>query len=300
MIFQIDMTNNERIEAYFRNELGETEKQQLLQDVKTDTSLNSEFKFQESVTDGIKAYRKKELIAKLDNIQIATTSQSLLLKTIGIIGIASIATIGTYMWLNQNVDTAPAQPESNIEEVVQEPTAGSSNNSNSTTAAANEDEPTDKETLASNEAPNKESTKAQEAVTPKRTTPTQTEIESPTIVVPQVEEPESGESMTDEEDLSAPEAMSTSSVKLSTRNDVEVKLSKKYTFHYQIVDEALVLYGKFNESPFEVIELKTNEGINSYLYFKENFYSLLTDTEDIRPLNQIENKELINELQKRR
>jgi hypothetical protein len=294
------MTNNERIEAYFRNELGETEQQHLLQDVKTDKSLNSDFKFQESVTDGIKAFRKKELIAKLDNIQIATTSQSLLLKTIGIVGIATIATIGTYMWLNQDIGTIPTQPESNIEELVQEPTEGSSNNSNSLAASANEDESSEKEDLASIEENSKEVAKLEETITPERNAPTTAETVAPTIVVPEFNEPESGESMTDEEDLSAPDAMSTSSVKLSTRNDVEVKLSKKYTFHYQIVDEALVLYGSFNESPFEVIELKTNEGINSYLYFKENFYSLLTDSKEIRPLYQIENKELINELQKRR
>lgn len=287
------MTNNERIEAYFNNEIPEADKQQLMQDIESDASLKSEFQFQQGVIDGIKDYRKKELISRLDNIQVASTGQSIILKTLGIAGIATVVTIGSYMWINQgeevianeetnNTEQLVAQPEENTEKVV--------------------DSFEDK-SLAEENNPNKEveSVKEEEIA---ESDPAKTDKEEiafiPDVVVPNVQEPETDSTVSLDEDLSAPEAIASSTTELSTRSDVQVKLSKKYEFHYQIKNGGLILYGKFNDSPFEVIELKTNQGINSYLYFKNQFYSLTDKSEDINPLVILTNKELIKELEKRR
>ncbi len=287
------MTNNERIEAYFNNEIPEADKQQLMQDIESDASLKSEFQFQQGVIDGIKDYRKKELISRLDNIQVASTGQSIILKTLGIAGIATVVTIGSYMWINQgeevianeetnNTEQLVAQPEENTEKVV--------------------DSFEDK-SLAEENNPNKEveSVKEEEIA---EAAPAKTDKEEiafiPDVVVPNVQEPETDSTVSLDEDLSAPEAIASSTTELSTRSDVQVKLSKKYEFHYQIKNGGLILYGKFNDSPFEVIELKTNQGINSYLYFKNQFYSLTDKSEDINPLVILTNKELIKELEKRR
>lgn len=287
------MTNYERIEAYLNNELSESEGQQLMQDVNSDPSLKSEFQFQESVIDGIKDYRKKELIARLDNIQVASTGQSMLLKAIGLVGIATVVSVGTYFWVNSG-DDLPINIEetNNTEQIVTQPEEAQE-------AAIDEIK---KDDIAEEEAVTTEtvaetvdSTPAVTA-TPKEDKPTVI----PDVVIPDVEEPESGTSLDVEEDLSAPEAMAASSIRLRSSTDVEVKLNKKYDFHYQVKNGGLILYGNFNNSPFEVIELNTNQGINSYLYFENHFYSLANDSEEIKPLKAIENKELIKELEKRR
>jgi hypothetical protein len=292
------MTNNERIEAYFNNELPEADKQQLMQDINSDASLKSEFQFQESVIDGIKDYRKKELIARLDNIQIVSAGQSLLLKTIGVVGIATVVTVGTYMWLNRaedqgittddvtNTEQLLTQPEETQAEVVNEIDPGSA----VADEEINEEEQVNKELVAvpvETETASIKSDKDDSTLVPE-------------VIIPDVQEPETGSSVNVDEDLSAPEAMSSSTIRLRSSTDVEVKLSKKYDFHYRVKDGGLVLFGNFNDSPFEVIELKTNQGINLYLYFEDHFYSLANDSEDIKPLLVIENKELIKELEKRR
>ena len=287
------MTNYERIEAYLNNELSESEGQQLMQDVNSDPSLKSEFQFQESVIDGIKDYRKKELIARLDNIQVASTGQSMLLKAIGLVGIATVVSVGTYFWVNSGDDLPINNEEkNNIEQIVTQPEEPQE-------VAIDEIK---KDDIAEEEAVTTEtvaetvdSTPAVTA-TPKEDKPTVI----PDVVIPDVEEPESGTSLDVEEDLSAPEAMAASSIRLRSSTDVEVKLNKKYDFHYQVKNGGLILYGNFNNSPFEVIELNTNQGINSYLYFENHFYSLANDSEEIKPLKAIENKELIKELEKRR
>lgn len=290
------MTNNERIEAYFNNELPEADKQQLMQDINSDASLKSEFQFQESIIDGIKDYRKKELIARLDNIQIVSAGQSILLKTIGAVGIAAVVTVGTYMWLNRaddqlitsddlaNTEQLFNQPEETLAEVASEVDSGS------IVEEVNEEEQVNKELVAVPVEAEPAAVKSDEDDT----------AAIPKVIIPEVQEPESGSSVDVDEDLSAPEAMASSTIRLRSSTDVEVKLSKKYDFHYQVKNGGLILFGNFNESPFEVIELKTNLGINSYLYFEDHFYALTNDSEEIKPLLVIENKELIKELEKRR
>ncbi|RLD22566.1 MAG: hypothetical protein DRI71_07320 [Bacteroidetes bacterium] len=288
------MTNNERIEAYFNNELTGSEGQQLMQDINSDASLKSEYQFQQGVIDGIKDYRKKELIARLDNIQIASTGQSVLLKTIGVVGIATVVTVGSYLWVNR-ADDQPINPAEVIktEEVVTQ--------SEEPQQIATATEEAEKESIVEEEKPATKIVADKVDTTPVASTPKE---ESPTVipdvVIPEVDEPETGTSTDVDEDLSAPEAMAASSIRLRSSTDVEVKLNKKYDFHYQVKDGGLILYGNFNNSPFEVIELKTNQGINSYLYFEDHFYSLTNDSEDIKPLMVIDNKELIKELEKRR
>ena len=286
------MTNNERIEAYFNNELPEADKQQLMQDINSDASLKSEFQFQESVIDGIKDYRKKELIARLDNIEVVSTGQSILLKTIGAVGIAAVVTVGTYMWINRAEDQPMISEEvNNTEQLVTQP-------EETQEEVANEIEPNN---IIEEEKANTEL--VAEAVETERTAVKSNKDDSaviPDVIIPEVQEPESGSSVDVDEDLSAPEAMASSTIRLRSSTDVEVKLSKKYNFHYQVKNGGLILFGNFNDSPFEVIELKTNQGINSYLYFEDHFYSLANDSEEIKPLKIIENEQLIKELEKRR
>ena len=287
------MTNYERIEAYLNNELSESEGQQLMQDINSDPSLKSEFQFQESVIDGIKDYRKKELIARLDNIQVASTGQSMLLKAIGIVGIATVVSVGTYFWVN-NTDEQPIDIEetNNTEQIV----TPSEEPQELAIEEIKKEDIAEEETIATEKV--EETVDSTPAVTETPKEDKSTVI--PDVIIPDVEEPESGTSLDVEEDLSAPEAMASSSIRLRSSTDVEVKLNKKYDFHYQVKNGGLILYGNFNDSPFEVIELNTNQGINSYLYFEDHFYSLANDSEDIKPLKVIENKELIKELEKRR
>lgn len=281
------MTNSERIEAYFNNELPEAEKQQLLNDVNSDPSLKSEFQFQQEVVDGIKAFRKKELIARLDNVQIASTGQAVLLKTLGVIGIAGIATVSTFMWVNNNSDNETVIDKTEI--VLPQETEQPSEVTE--TIAPVTDEKEDKLVIKPI---------VQNKIAEKEVIPQESAADMPSIVIPEVMEPDSSSDAILEDDLEAPEAIGSSEINISTSTNVNVVLSKKYTFHYQVKEGQLTLYGDFEDAPFEVIEMKTNKGIKSYLYYKNNFFGLNNISEDILPLKRIDNKGLIEELEKRR
>ena len=54
------MTNQEKIEAYFDNQLSADEQKDLFSQLESDASLKKEFEFQEEIVEGLKAYRKQE------------------------------------------------------------------------------------------------------------------------------------------------------------------------------------------------------------------------------------------------
>ena len=92
------MKNFEKLEAYFNNELNDSEKNDFLEEVGSNTELKSEYIFQKEVIDGIKEARKTELKAMLDNVPIASAStvDTGLIKLL--VGGAATIIIGTSMW----------------------------------------------------------------------------------------------------------------------------------------------------------------------------------------------------------
>ncbi|MEP2510745.1 MAG: hypothetical protein ABJH72_15380, partial [Reichenbachiella sp.] len=72
--------------------------------------------------------------------------------------------------------------------------------------------------------------------------------------------------------------------------------SRKYNFHYRLEDNRLFLYGKFSESPYEIIEISTPGSKKLFFYYHGDFYQLRKNASSITPLSKIENRELIHEL----
>src|SRR5210317_27817 len=103
------MTNKERIEAYFDDQLSTTEKESLLRDIDSNQSLKAEFEFQQEVIEGIQAYRKQELISRLNSVEIASVGNSALIKILGLIGALTILTGGLYWYLTTNELSQDAQ-----------------------------------------------------------------------------------------------------------------------------------------------------------------------------------------------
>ena len=283
------MTNRERIEAYFDNQLSTTEEESLLRDIESDSSLKTEFEFQQDIVEGIQAYRKEQLIARLNNVKVASTGTSTLTKVIGTMGVAAIITGGLFWYFDS--DKAVQIPVGKIEVV-----------SKSSPVKGNDLETIPAEQNGENIVAEKaESSSANDNSTDSNMPASKsTESTTPDVQVPDMVEPDSEGISAVDDDSRAPESLSTQSVAVSSSGDVEIKLDKKYNFHYQVLNGDLTLYGEFNDSKFEVIELKTNLGIKLYLYYNNRYFELKNDSEKIRPLVPVESKEIITELDKRR
>lgn len=281
------MTSKERIEAFFDDQLSTTEKEGLLRDIESDQSLKAEYEFQKEVVEGIQAYRKQELIAKLNTIEVASVGSSTLIKILGTLGIAAVVSGGLFWYINND------QVEPNVEEkleVVEEPTI-QDNDKVPTEAfdktAADNDLQVKEEVVIDNQESNTE-------VIPEISETT------PDVQIPEMTEPDSEGISAVEDDREVPVSMKTESLSITSTADVEIKLDKRYNFHYQVVNGDLSLYGDFKDSKFEIIELKTSVGLKLYLYYGERYFELKDDSQEVRPLQPVDNKSVITELDKRR
>jgi vacuolar-type H+-ATPase subunit E/Vma4 len=281
------MTNRERIEAYFDDQLSTTEKESLLRDIESDPSLKAEFDFQNEVVEGIQNFRKEELITRLNNVEVASVGTSALTKIIGTIGVAAIVTGGLYWYFGS--EPSVDLPEDKVE-IIEEGTSEQEIDM----VTPKEEEPTEVIVIdKASESTNEESSE------PASTRRQQAES-SADVNVPVMVEPATDGIAAVEDNHDAPESLNSEPVSVTSSADVEIKLDKQYKFHYQVVDGDLTLFGDFNKSKFELIELKTNLGIKLYLYYNELYYELKSDSSEIRPLVPLDNQEVIDELEKRR
>jgi hypothetical protein len=71
--------------------------------------------------------------------------------------------------------------------------------------------------------------------------------------------------------------------------------SKKYTFHYQFNKGKLMLYGSFDMTLYEILEIK-GENHSVFMFYKDNYYLLNERQSSITTLEPIKDKALIARL----
>jgi hypothetical protein len=78
------------------------------------------------------------------------------------------------------------------------------------------------------------------------------------------------------------------------------KNNKKYSFHYQIRDGQIFLYGPFEKGLYEIMEFFSENKRTIFLFHQNNYYLLNDETEKVRPLAPITDPVLIKKLKEYR
>ena len=94
------------------------------------------------------------------------------------------------------------------------------------------------------------------------------------------------------EDLATP---GRSTLSVSKMEVITSPASKKYTFHYEFSESKLHLYGPFDKSLFEILEIN-GDGHAVFLFYKENYYLLDEDQHTVTPLAPIREGSLLKKL----
>ena len=281
------MKHIDKVAAYFDNELSEAEKQDFLKELEANPELKSEFEFQQQVVEGIQAARKAELKAMLDNVPVAsvgTSSTSIIYKAI--LGGAATILVGTGIYWYYFSSNTPA-------ESVQEPVTIEYTDKEQVVEIDNsdvnlEDNNIESQQNAHSEADNKRSSKVENK-------PSGT----PKVNMPEMPDTDDGfaSKTLPEESLEVPKTVRNASVNLNSKIDVEVKMKKKYDFHYQFASGKLVLYGDFDDSLFEVLELNVQDESTLYLFYKSNYYYLNDRSGEISELEAVKDEPLKEKLE---
>ena len=271
------MENFEKLEAYFNNELNDSEKSDFLREIESNTELKSEYNFQNEVINGIKEARKAELKAMLDNVTIISVSTvSTGLMKILAVGTATLI-VGTAIWYYYNT-TTPLEIDNENTLIEIAPL-------------------TENDSLIKNETEELKKENDSITITEESGKTNTTKIvnnDNPTIITPVL--PSSADEIISqslpEENLEIPNDISKANINLASKVDIEIKLKKKYSFHYQYSQGKLILYGNFEEDLFEILELNKENEVEIYLYYKSNYYYIEDKSDSIIPLKSVKSERL--------
>lgn len=278
------MSQFELVEDYLTHRMDDGARSAFEEQMNADPQLKAEVNLQKGIIEGVKSARAAELKAMLNNVPVGGASSAIT----GKIAIATISAgiLGTVLYFGFK----PGAPEDTIaptEEITTEqpltPSVETPKEQIESIAESVDVQPAEPEKKEKNTSPKEVKPKKIEKVTP------------PSIDVMDFTE----DVNSSKEEVAAPRStnkptLSASSIEVEFDNS-----NKNYSFHYQFKDSRLALYGPFDSSLYEIIEL--NGTVHSvFLYYNDSYYHLDEKEHEIVPLIMIRDTELLRKLEEYR
>jgi hypothetical protein len=301
------MNTSERIELYLSGNMNQAQLDEMKELINADNNLASEIDLQKSIIESIKLNRKLALKASLNSIPssailefAAQTVRATYLKIAAMV-VGSVFTLGVVTYFVNKKVSEPAQTTTNLNELETksiEPTKDASiiENKIIETVGTNPKLEIDSKKITINSKTvkienklksKKLATKAKSAETNRSFLDNKFESESETVVKSDLKE--------NKEFIASGQSSKTAEIDITSIKD------DKHKFHYSKKENLLSLYGDFDDSPYEILELNDSSGQVMYLYYKNTYYSL-RDTKNggIEKLKKIYDEKTIQDLVKAR
>ncbi|MBS1682884.1 MAG: hypothetical protein JST48_14325 [Bacteroidetes bacterium] len=275
------MENFELIDDYLRGRLEGQDKQNFEQQMRADPTLQSEVTMQQMVIEGIKKARMAELKTMLSQVPVAgLTSVAGISASQVIIGAFTAGAVLTAaLFYFKPSEEMPSNPVVKTEKTIVQ-----NNKDKAPTTDSVYIEPIIKK-KDSEVAPSKD--------IKSKVTSTKQIIPKLQVTDPTDEINNSSTANNNAISINKHEAISTSKI------EVEVTDSNEYSFHYQFKQDKLILYGTFDKSLYEIIEV--NGDVRSiFLFYKDAYYLINEKQSSIAPLLPIKDQQLIKKLKEYR
>lgn len=286
------MANYKQIQSlfdtYFQGKMDPAEQAEFEIQLHNDPLLQGEFELQKDVVNTIRESRKQDIKARLDQVKVGGPQSFNFVNVAASVTLATVISVGSYLYFNNEAEKELNQVDltASIEQAYQV-----EENIPSMPEAIIDRNETE-QSLISEQRP-------QSTVSSTETSTTQPGI----VEIPQLEMPAVPESMEDvnslelEDDL-ANSSMGFDAIRSSDVPSFEIKSQyKEDLFHYQFYDGKLYLYGDFNQTPYNILELKADNKRQVFLNHQNAFYLLNLNQKEMAPLVEIKDSTLIKELE---
>lgn len=283
------MTNFNLIDDYLTNRLSESEKVTFEQQVASDPSLKADVELQKNILDGIKSARASELKAMLNNVPIGTTvsvSFSAMKMAAGIIGAGILIGSLYYYFQPKGLTDGP-----NLSTSIQDSLQG-----NDSVESTEKIIPTEAPSQENNIQPVVAEPTLEKATESKGENKKTSAVNQPKL---EVADPTDELSSADNQSELVLTENSKSSVILSHIQVETNSSSKKFNFHYQFSNGKLQLYGPFDKSLYEILEIN-GDSHSVFLFYRENYYLLDESQNQITQLPLIKDGALLEKLKEYR
>ena len=276
------MSNFELIDDYLSNRLNEQDRTAFEHQLQGDPTLKGDVEFQRQVVQGVRQARAVELKNLLNNVPVSGISWSGGKAAASVIT-AGLVAVSLYIYFKEDI-----QPVTPIEEIQQEITTPPADNLVEHSVTPMPEQSANERTSAGTE-------QLKEKPKVLKETATSTPVRKPDI---QVVDP-SSELTESKPEATANVAHGRSEISASKMEVMTGLSDKKHNFHYQFSQGKLLLYGPFDKSLYEILEIH-GEGHAVFLFYKENYYLLDERQEEITELKYIRDAELIKKLKEYR
>jgi hypothetical protein len=279
------MNSFELIDDYLTNRLTGDEKIAFEKQVEADPSLKTDLQLQKVILESVKKARAAELKTMLQNVPIGGSTGiaqfSVMKMAAGIIGAGLLLAALSYYFSNTG-DNGPNMSTS-LEDSIKK-------------VNPNDFEPLEEPlaTTAKEEKKNERQPKVENKPDPK-TTENPVKTAAPATkpkmdLVDPTKDMLEGDSRPLTSQQTPKKPVSTSHIKVDVLTD-----DKKYSFHYQFSEGKLHLYGAFDTSLYEILEIN-GEMHRVFMFYKDQYYLLDENQTKAAPLQPIMDPELISKL----
>ncbi|MEM7551771.1 MAG: hypothetical protein AAF363_18970 [Bacteroidota bacterium] len=294
---------DEKLDAYLRGDLDENSKSNFLNEVNQNPELQSKISFEKQLVEGIKEARVLEIKKNLSSIPVSyqpgfwesvgsakvAISSGIVVGLLGISAYIFLPDDDTVLKESDLVDVTEIQELNDISNsVTDSDNIIVENNTSQNTDSKGVTEDIDDEIVPKVEfAPINDIKISVEAES-------NNEVET---FDPSILEPEDNfisPSSSDLKNVEKDESHKT----LYESTTIERIDDGEHDFHYQFYNKKLFLYGSFSKSPYEIIELNSEEGRQYFLYYDHDFYPLDRDRDEIGELKALRDSSLESRLRK--
>ena len=278
------MSNFELIDDYLTNRLNEQEKEAFEKQLESDPALKADVDLQQQILQGVKNARVAELKSMLNKVPVNTGYTVEFIVTRLAAGLIGAGVMGAVLYFSLKPDQVPnlsdaaadlSKKSSQVEPKKEEPIQTITQSEEKETAPA---EPEKKETPARKE---------QQKHTPSE------------LKQPKIEAIDPSEEMAENENAPAVSESHKGAISISHIAVETDTANKNYDFHYQFASGKLFLYGPFDKSFYEILEINS-ENHAVFLFHKENYYLLDEKQIKITHLEPIKDPSLIRKLKEYR
>ncbi|HYG39110.1 MAG TPA: hypothetical protein VD908_10835 [Cytophagales bacterium] len=280
----MNLNRPELIESYLKGELSEAEKMAFEAQLEQDPLFKSELELQKDIVNSIKSYRKNQLKQRLNNIDVTATSfvNVAALKFAASLLVIGILSYGSYFFLFNN-----SEPETVTikQEVKQEQKVEPAQTKEETVETVIKPEEIKPEIAI-------EESKPVEKKKPAIKKESREIIISPNVI----DSFEEDQAIVKNNNFDKAINNSASSADKITEIEILHEDVKGKDLKYKYLNKKLYLYGDFNDSPYELIELNSEMGKKLFLFHNNYYYQLNEDQVTIAPLNPMSDSLVIQEL----
>lgn len=286
----------ELLDQYVSNRLAAQDRTAFEQKLAADSSLRQELQIQQRVVEKIRQARVSELKTMFNNIPasaLETSGTSVGTKIALWAAVATVTGAGVYFYIvsgNNDASTEPSRQEQVIDQTPEttepvEPPAATDEQP----AVTQDQKPTENSVSpqAENQDEVSETPQSQDGVKPGDSA----NGRAPLDVFDPTEEEKQSTDARRQPGVTESTPLHKSSIAVEFDSD-----NKRYDFHYQFKNGKLLMYGTFEKNLYEIMEFFSDNKRTVFLYYKDNYYLLNEENDEVKPLTPINDPLLLKKL----